>query len=156
MSTRRDGPPPPAANPAPPAAEAESPPLSSLPPPPPGLLTEIPMLTGSVVGRELRIPIDLSSPVAVVGGVARTQALVGNGLYRDVLIARVDTQSFSTLSATCTHEGCLVSRFAAPLYECPCHGSRYDLLGAVVRGPAPAALPQLAATYAQGFLRINL
>jgi Rieske Fe-S protein len=114
------------------------------------------VLAGTVVGRELRISIDLSSPVAMVGGVARTQGLVGNGLFRDVLIARIDPQSFSTLNATCTHEGCVVSRFAAPLYECPCHGSRYDLLGAVVRGPAPAALPQLAASYAQGFLRITI
>lgn len=49
------------------------------------------------------------------------------------------------LKAECTHLGCLVqqdvSSAIGPLaFACPCHGSRYDALGSVTRGPAPAAL----------------
>lgn len=45
------------------------------------------------------------------------------------------------LSLVCTHLGCLVG-FNAEVGEmqCPCHGSRYDINGNVLQGPAPAPL----------------
>jgi nitrite reductase/ring-hydroxylating ferredoxin subunit len=46
---------------------------------------------------------------------------------------------FFTVSSVCTHLGCNVKR-AASGFECPCHGSRFDENGRVVRGPAPAPL----------------
>ena len=46
---------------------------------------------------------------------------------------------FFTVSSVCTHLGCNVKRAAAG-FECPCHGSRFDENGRVVRGPAPAPL----------------
>ncbi len=46
---------------------------------------------------------------------------------------------FYTVSSVCTHLGCNVKR-AATGFECPCHGSRFDENGRVVRGPAPAPL----------------
>ncbi len=46
---------------------------------------------------------------------------------------------FFTISSVCTHLGCNVKR-AATGFECPCHGSRFDENGRVVRGPAPAPL----------------
>jgi Rieske Fe-S protein len=119
-------------------------------------VTEPPVLIGTVAGRQLHVPVDLTSPLAVIGGVARSQGQIGIGLHRDVLIARVSMDAFSVLSASCTHEGCVVSRFEAPVFVCPCHGSQYDLFGNVVRGPAPAALPQLPSSYASGILTISL
>ncbi len=48
------------------------------------------------------------------------------------------------LSAVCTHLGC-ITRFRSDerVIACPCHGSRFDLEGNVVHGPAPQPLPWL-------------
>jgi cytochrome b6-f complex iron-sulfur subunit len=45
------------------------------------------------------------------------------------------------LNAECTHLGCIVpwSEFEKK-FVCPCHGSQYDAMGNVLRGPAPHAL----------------
>jgi glycine/D-amino acid oxidase-like deaminating enzyme/nitrite reductase/ring-hydroxylating ferredoxin subunit len=45
------------------------------------------------------------------------------------------------VSPTCTHMGCLVSfNKAEKAWECPCHGSRFGLDGAVLQGPATRPL----------------
>jgi ubiquinol-cytochrome c reductase iron-sulfur subunit len=43
----------------------------------------------------------------------------------------------------CTHLGCIPLDKEGPYngWKCPCHGSQYDPLGRVRRGPAPANLP---------------
>jgi len=48
------------------------------------------------------------------------------------------------LSAVCTHLGCITRyRSDENAISCPCHGSRFDLEGDVVNGPAPRPLPWL-------------
>ncbi|HEY3053726.1 MAG TPA: Rieske 2Fe-2S domain-containing protein [Thermoanaerobaculia bacterium] len=51
------------------------------------------------------------------------------------------------LSAVCTHLGC-ITRFRSDerAIACPCHGSRFDLEGNIVHGPAPRPLPWLDVT----------
>lgn len=44
------------------------------------------------------------------------------------------------MSAVCTHLGCTVGKVEWG-YQCPCHGSRFDSSGRVLRGPAPKPLP---------------
>lgn len=51
------------------------------------------------------------------------------------------------LSAVCTHLGC-ITRYKSDekIIACPCHGSRFDLEGDVIHGPAPRPLPWLDVT----------
>lgn len=76
---------------------------------------------------EPRLPADIrpgEHAVATVGGV-RT------GLYRD------EDGAMHAVSATCTHLGCTLSFNAGEKsWDCPCHGSRFDIDGEVLQGPA--------------------
>jgi Rieske Fe-S protein len=52
-------------------------------------------------------------------------------VYRD------DAGELRALSPTCTHLGCVVEfNQAEGTWDCPCHGSRFDTRGTVIRGPA--------------------
>ncbi|MGP3770595.1 FAD-dependent oxidoreductase [Streptomyces sp. SDT5-1] len=68
------------------------------------------------------------------GAVLRTQG-GRSAVYRD------PDGKLHALSARCTHLGCLVAFNAAErAWECPCHGSRFDIDGQVVQGPATRPL----------------
>lgn len=46
---------------------------------------------------------------------------------------------YIALNPTCTHKGCgLIKR--KTFFECPCHGSEFDLKGNVLKGPAEIPL----------------
>jgi cytochrome b6-f complex iron-sulfur subunit len=49
---------------------------------------------------------------------------------------------FTAVSLVCTHLGCTLESQAGG-FACPCHGSRFDLLGKVKRGPATRSLVPL-------------
>ncbi len=50
---------------------------------------------------------------------------------------RDDDGTLHALSPTCTHLGCRVSfNTAERSWDCPCHGSRFDIDGQVLQGPA--------------------
>ncbi len=49
---------------------------------------------------------------------------------------------FTALSLVCTHLGCTVEQ-ATDGFACPCHGSRYNARGKVLRGPALKPLRSL-------------
>ena len=51
-----------------------------------------------------------------------------------------DAEGVYAISAVCTHLGCVVNREETG-FTCPCHGSRYDLDGNVIKGAAPRNLP---------------
>ena len=50
---------------------------------------------------------------------------------------RDDDGTLHAVSATCTHLGCRVAfNTAERSWDCPCHGSRFDIDGRVIQGPA--------------------
>ena len=59
------------------------------------------------------------------------------GAFYPILVNRGQGNEFHALSARCTHSGCVVPAGGA---ACPCHGSRFDLTGAVLQGPATTPL----------------
>ena len=68
------------------------------------------------------------------GGVLR-QGASKIAVYRDAQGA------LHARSAVCTHLGCIVQWNAnEKSWDCPCHGSRYDIEGRVLNGPAVSAL----------------
>ena len=71
-----------------------------------------------------------------VGGVA-TIGSADSGFKFPIYMVRLADDDYVAYSSECTHFGCeieLVS-FAAG-YECPCHGSQFDIEGRVTNGPA--------------------
>lgn len=86
-------------------------------------------LTGDLVGAALTevAPSDLSPGVARVGRVG-TRIVAA---YRD------DEGVLHAVGGRCSHLGCVVAfNDAEKSWDCPCHGSRFDVDGAVLHGPA--------------------
>ena len=62
--------------------------------------------------------------------------VVRSGLEQ-VALSRDDAGKLHSVSARCTHLGCIVLwNDAERTWDCPCHGSRFAADGAVVQGPA--------------------
>ena len=78
-----------------------------------------------------------SSPDALAAGEAAVLKAEG----RRVAAFRDDAGTLHAVSATCTHMGCVVAwNSVARTWDCPCHGSRFELDGRVMCGPAVAPL----------------
>jgi Rieske Fe-S protein len=65
-----------------------------------------------------------------------------NQAFYPVLINRAAAGQFFALNSRCMHQSCVVPTFNTSLgaSECPCHGSRYAIDGAVLRGPTLSPL----------------
>ena len=62
-----------------------------------------------------------------------------------VYIVRAKEGYFYALSDVCTHLGCITNWLADEgIIACPCHGSRFDMHGNVIHGPAPRPLQRYA------------
>ena len=91
-----------------------------------GSTSPLPLVTGSLANGVVTVLIDASSPLALSGGMALVQAS-GSAL----LVARTGPDSFTALSAICTHQTCTITDSANQLFVCPCHGSEFDTNGQV-------------------------
>ncbi len=67
----------------------------------------------------------------------------------ELVVTRQAGNTFSVLSAFCTHEGTQVNPYSAALQRIVCsnHGSQFRLDGTVALGPAVARLPRYTSTY---------
>lgn len=66
---------------------------------------------------------------------------VGSGvIVGDIVVTQPTAGVFKGFSSVCTHAGCNVSKIVDGTIDCPCHGSKFSLDGAVVQGPAKTPL----------------
>ena len=73
------------------------------------------------------------------------------GVYRD------DDGEIHAVSAVCTHLNCVVNwNDAERSWDCPCHGSRFDVDGTVIDTPALADLEQYDAEQFSEFDQLRL
>jgi cytochrome b6-f complex iron-sulfur subunit len=116
----------------------------------PSSAPSLPSTSGAIVNGALTVTIDSASPLSPVGGAALVQ--VSSGTF---LVARTSQDSFTALTAICTHEGCTISGFANQVYVCLCHGSQFSTSGTVVQGPASSPLRQFPTRFANNVLTIS-
>jgi glycine/D-amino acid oxidase-like deaminating enzyme/nitrite reductase/ring-hydroxylating ferredoxin subunit len=71
-------------------------------------------------------------------------AIVRHGTHK-LAVYRDEQGELHALSAKCTHLGCVVHwNSAERSWDCPCHGSRFDVKGEVLHGPAATSLEAIA------------
>nr|AUN36437.1 ubiquinol-cytochrome C reductase iron-sulfur subunit [uncultured bacterium] len=61
------------------------------------------------------------------------------------LVFLTKSGQLKSLSAKCTHAACTVAWQNGTELRCPCHGSRFDLTGKVLQGPATKPLATFTA-----------
>ena len=80
------------------------------------------------------------------GGVVLTTA--------KIVLTRSTGDLVHAFTAVCTHQQCLVGSVSGGKIHCPCHGSAFDAgTGAVVNGPATAALAAVGVDIVNGEVR---
>lgn len=97
-----------------------------------------PVSASSMCGTDLCLDLSnaANAPLGEVDG-----SMVVRAPHDTILLVRTTTTAIIALSNVCTHEACAVhyDRVSKNL-DCPCHGSRYSLSGAVLQGPAARPL----------------
>lgn len=111
----------------------------------------LPVINANIANNIVSLTIDSSSPLSSVGSAALVQTSGGS-----LLVAHVAQDSFTALSAICTHLTCFITGYASGVFVCPCHGSEFSTNGSVVRGPAAAPLRQYSTQYANGVLSVSV
>lgn len=116
----------------------------------PGSIQALPLVSGTDVSGGVVVNVDSSSPLAAVGSAALVQS--PSAL---VLVAHTAQDSFTALSARCTHAACTIQGYANQTFVCTCHGSQFSTAGQVLSGPAFSPLAQYHTQFAAGVLTIT-
>ncbi|MGW7441375.1 Rieske (2Fe-2S) protein [Streptomyces sp. NPDC054849] len=115
----------------------------------PAAAAAVPREDGRAEGTaEAGTPIAKTSDIPVGGGkIFKT---------RGVLIAQPAAGVFKAFDATCTHQGCALSRVSGGTAHCPCHGSTFHVAdGSVAGGPASAPLPSKRIRVVGGWIHLD-
>lgn len=76
-------------------------------------------------------------------------------LANPILLFEGEEKNLHAILSTCSHSGCEVRKLRTK-FECPCHGSEYDLRGNVMRGPAPDPLESFEVRRDAGAIEIRI
>ena len=101
---------------------------------PSGMASMLGVVAGRFTGPGVQVTV-AGSALADVGGAVLVESIAGV-----FLVARTSASAFSAVDAVCSHQSCTITGTDGDIYVCPCHGSRYNRSGQVVRGPAMASL----------------
>ena len=105
------------------------------------------------VDGRIQLALNRYPELAETGGSVRLQA---DNMRDPIYVLTQPDGRYVALSPICTHLGCTVE-IERDRLVCPCHGSTYDRLGAVVRGPAERSLTRYSAEMeTDGVLVIDL
>jgi nitrite reductase/ring-hydroxylating ferredoxin subunit len=100
------------------------------------------LVSGGLLVRYLT-PRTTGKRLVLASAAAADVPLNGALLFRNERLALMrDDGGFYALSLVCTHLGCTVTVTEDDL-ACPCHGSRFDRQGKVLKGPADRSLERL-------------
>jgi Rieske Fe-S protein len=97
----------------------------------------LPLVMGQEDDEEIRLRLREAPSLDLPNG-AISLATAERGEL-NIVILKIAENEFIALSSICTHLGCRV-RKARDGFDCPCHGSTYDLAGKVINGPAAKPL----------------
>jgi len=76
---------------------------------------------------------------------------------RPFYVVRVDESRLVAVSAACTHLRCTLRwERSERAFACPCHGDRWNLSGAVIRGPATRPLETHTVSVRAGEVWVHL
>ena len=101
-----------------------------------------------LVGKTVIVPLNLfaTSP---------TQFVRPNGWYRDIAVAKKEDNTYQALLMECTHmENALTPTSNG--FHCSMHGSDFDKMGNVRKGPADMPLTKYQTTIEQDNLIIHI
>ena len=109
-------------------------------------------VTGSLGGcgliQEKEIPPQVTTGVVNVGPAKDFPAGGANTKFWELygIVLTNDSGTVLAVRPRCTHKGCLATWQADhQRFGCPCHGSQFDMLGKVLKGPAVRNLPSVVA-----------
>ena len=94
-----------------------------------------------------------TAPVAL--GAPEEIPVGGAKLYREqrLMVSCPAKGEYKAFSAQCTHAGCVLDKIEDGHGNCPCHGSRFNVMtGKPVQGPATVPLPAVPVKIKDGKL----
>jgi Rieske Fe-S protein len=111
---------------------------------------------GALAGvREIPIMLIDTPELEQVGGAYRLEI---EDLDKDILVVRTDAETYVAVDIKCTHKGCQVSykleMAKPPGFACPCHGSKFDMSGKPLNGPATKPLGMYETKVVEGELLV--
>jgi cytochrome b6-f complex iron-sulfur subunit len=97
------------------------------------------------------ITVDLNDPAF-----ANLKTVGGYSYKGDIIIIRSTDTVYLALSKVCTHSSCTVTYDSGSKdIPCPCHGSKFNTEGAVLKGPATSSLKKYSVTQNGNILTIS-
>lgn len=117
-----------------------------------------PPLVEAVASEDGKVLLSLSSyPDLALPGGAATLNVLGTSTRANLLIVHPTADQWVAVDGICTHANCPLSYTShKQTVECACHGSTFNLQGAVTHGPAKGALRVYQTSVANNILTVNI